>query len=184
MANLSSNDLKKVGQKYEVNGLLIEVVDYLNASRQRELGLTNRRDGVTVKYRLRVNGKEIELSGNAFSNFCDANGIEVSGRREGESGGEGKGKKIPFDVRLERLLKEFEKEQTTDKILNALLNLRDCPEWLKRAKEEEAKRIAEAQKAEEARRRLEETIKNLTAMGYTKAEAEAIVIKKVKKGKK
>lgn len=185
MANLTSNDLKKVGQKYEVNGLVIEVVDYLNASRQRELGLTNRRDGVTVKYRLKVNGEELELSGNAFSNFCDTNGIEVSGRREGGNGGEGKGQRIPFEVRLERLVKEFKDgEELTSKMLDAVLKANNCPEWLKKANEEEAKRIAEAQKAEEAQRRVKETIKNLIAMGYSKAEAEAIATAKTKKSKK
>ena len=179
MTNLSSNDLKKVGQKYEVNGTTIEVVEYLTAKEQYERGLVTKTNGTQVLYRLKINGEERELKGSSFAKFCKAFGFEV----EGKTGGNGGGKRKTFKERLNNLLKEFEKEPTMNDLLEALLGNEGCPVWFKKANEEEAKRIAEAQKAEEAQRRVKETIKNLIAMGYSKAEAEAIATAKTKKGK-
>lgn len=142
MTNLSSKDLKVAGTIIEVNNATIEVVEYLTAKEQYERGLVTKTEGTQVLYRLKINGEETELKGSSFAKFCKEYGFIVEGKTGGNSGGRRK----TFKEKLQNLLKEFEKEPTATDLLDSLLSNSDCPEWLKKANEEEQKRIEEEQK--------------------------------------
>ena len=73
----------------------------------------------------------------------------------------------PFGQKLEELFDSVKEEDKTQTLLNFLLSVKDCPKWLKDAKEAEEKRRIE----EEEKRRIEEEDKEferlLKARGYS-----------------
>lgn len=178
-----SNELSlNVGNEVVTPKGVVFKIDLWQTAKQHGLNA----DGSAYGSRMKItmsDGTKREFFSNSYkgsetlTKFYNEVGIETSGKSGGDK------PRKPYGQKLEELHNSSKEPNKTEMVINFLLSLEDCPLWLTEAQEAENKRIQEAQKAEEAQRRVKETVKNLVAMGYSKAEAEAIATAKTKKNK-